>query len=464
MDRKNEPESKKQSGQQARVLVVDDDLVARKNLVRLLEKEGYRVLSAPGGAQALESLSRHPCDLVISDLVMEGMSGMELMVQAKLADPDMEFILVTGYASIASAIEAVKEGAYHYLEKPFRPDEVRHLARQALEKRLLKHQVRELEARLGQHPGEPRMIGSSRALCDVKETIGQVAGTDCNVLLTGESGTGKELAALLLHHGSRRRSGPFVAINCGAFSEELLANELFGHEKDAYTGATTTRAGLFEAAQQGTVFLDEVGDMPLAMQVKLLRVIQDRRVLRVGGTRPVDVDVRVVAATNQDLKKAVSAGLFRQDLYFRLNVVTIRIPPLRERKEDIPLLTEYLLEKAVKRMDKNIRAVSDQAAAVLLRYDFPGNVRELENIVERAVALCRDTEIQIRDLPADLSQMEVYSFDAKEVPIKTLREMERDYVRWVLGRVGRNKTRAARLLGIDRASLWRRLKKDEIEE
>ena len=448
----------------ARVLVVDDDPVSVRNLSRLLEKEGFRVVSAAGGRDALAALARRPFDLMVTDLVMEDMNGLELLAKAREKDPDMEVILVTGFASIPTAIEAVKEGAFHYLEKPFRPDELRLLAGRALEKRRLKREVRELSARLSDRSGEPLMIGASRAIQDVLEVISQVAGTDVNVLFTGESGTGKELAARILHHRSKRRDGPFVAINCGAFSEGLLANELFGHEKDAFTGATTAREGLLEAAGNGTLFLDEVGDMPPSMQVKLLRVLQEKKVIRVGGTRERDVDVRIVAATNQDLKKAVAAGLFRQDLWFRLNVVAIRVPPLRERREDIPLLTQAFLSRAAKRAGKNLRGMSDAASRVLSAYDFPGNVRELENIVERAVALCQEEEIGVGNLPPGLAGMEIYSFEGTDQEIKPLREMERDYIRWVLERSGRNKSKAAQLLGIDRASLWRHLKKEQIEE
>ncbi len=448
---------------QGKILVVDDDPVACKNLVRLLKKEGHSVYSARSGDEALAVFSRRSCDCIISDLVMDGMNGMELLEQAKHRDPDVEVILVTGYASIPSAILAVKEGAFHYLQKPHHPQEVRHLVKQALEKRRLKHQVRDLEAQLAIHPDTPVLIGQSQALLDVKDIISEVAKADCNVLFTGESGTGKELAASLLHHQSQRQNSPYLAINCGAFSEELLTNELFGHEKDAFTGATTTKIGLLETANQGTLFFDEVGDMPQGMQVKLLRAIQEKEIIRVGGTQPVAVDVRIVAATNKDLKKSMSSGFFRQDLYFRLNVVSIRIPPLRERKEDIPLLARYFLEQANKKSHKPVRDVSDLAMRVLTGYDYPGNVRELENIIERAVALSREEDIQVHDLPPDLLEMELYSFEGNDSDIKSLKDLERDYIQWVLAKTGRNKTKAARLLGIDRASLWRRLKKYEIE-
>jgi transcriptional regulator with PAS, ATPase and Fis domain len=301
-------------------------------------------------------------------------------------------------------------------------------------------------------------------MVEVVNLLKQVARADCNVLLTGESGTGKELAASLIHFHSRRSDGKLLAINCGGFTEDLLASELFGHEKGAFTGATTKRPGLLESASGGTLLLDEVGDMPLSMQVKLLRAIQEQEIIPVGGNEPLPIDVRILAATNQDLKKAVSAGLFRQDLYYRLNVVSLVIPPLRERKEDIPHLAHYFLHRAAARSLKKIRGFSDEAMNLIVGYSFPGNVRELENIVERAVAIAKEHTIQAWDLPPDLSEMDVFSFAGPDSRIKTLREMQRDYIRWVLDRVGRNKTRAAAALGIDRASLWRHLKRNEIQE
>jgi len=448
----------------ARILIVDDDEVAGKNLSRLLSKEGYHVALAKDGNSALARLSKSAFDLIITDLVMEEMNGLDLLSKAKLHDPEIEVIVVTGYASIPTAIEAIKKGAYHYLEKPFRSDEVRHLVSQALEKSRLRKQVKNLETQVKVHSREPILIGESREISEVVKLIKQVARTDCNVLLTGESGTGKELAASLLHYHSQRSDGKFLAINCGGFTEELLANELFGHEKDAFTGATTAKAGLLQAASGSTLLLDEIGDMPISMQVKLLRAVQEQEVIRVGGNQPIPIDVRIIAATNQDLKKAVSAGLFRNDLFYRLNVISIVIPPLRERKKDIPLLAHFFLHRAAKRSQREIRSFSDQAMNVLIDYNFPGNVRELENIVERAVAMAREDTIQVRDLPPDLSEMDVFSFEQSDPEIKPLREIQRDYIQWVLNRVGRNKTKAAKILGINRASLWRHLKRHEIDD
>ncbi|OIN96134.1 MAG: Fis family transcriptional regulator [Deltaproteobacteria bacterium CG1_02_45_11] len=448
----------------ARILIVDDDEVARKNLTRLFQKEGFIVSGAKTGAEALVRLARKPYDLVLTDLVMDDIDGLEVLTKTKEQFPDLEVILITGYASIPSAIEATKKGAFYYLEKPFRPDEVKHLARQAIEKKLLRERVKDLEAQVKGRSKEPVLIGQSREMLEVVKLLKQVAQADCNVLLTGESGTGKELAATLIHYYSRRAEGKFLAINCGGFTEELLANELFGHEKEAFTGAATSRDGLLKTASGGTLLLDEIGDMPLSMQVKLLRAVQEHEVIRVGDNQPIPIDIRIIAATNQDLRKAVSAGIFRQDLYYRLNVISIRIPPLRERKKDIPILAHFFLNRATKRSGKDITDFSEQAMKVLIDYDYPGNVRELENIVEHGVAMALEDIIQVRDLPPDLSKMDIFSFDRPDSRIKPLEEVQRDYIQWVLKQVGRNKTKAAKLLGIDRTSMWRHLKRHEIKE
>jgi len=450
--------------EEARVLVVDDDKVALKAMCRILAKEGHAVTGASGGARALSLLAESRFDLVITDLVMGDIDGLELLSRVKRKDPEAEVIVITGHASIATAIEAIKRGAYHYVEKPVRPDEVRNLASRALERIALRRRVRELEERALDEPARPRLVGESQRIQEVVRLIEQVAPADCNVLVTGESGTGKELVASLIHHHSRRRDARFLAINCGAFTEGLLANELFGHEREAFTGASRARAGLLESASGGTLFLDEVGDMPLSMQSKLLRALDEHEVIRVGGTRTVPIDVRVVAATNQDLNRATDAGLFRRDLYFRLNVVSIAVPPLRERQKDIPLLAHLFLDRAARRADKRFVGFSDEAMSVLSAYSFPGNVRELENVVERAVVIASGETIRLRDLPPDLTEMDVFSFERKDSGVRTLRQVQSDYILWVLERVGRNKTRAADLLGIDRSSLWRHLKEREIEE
>jgi DNA-binding NtrC family response regulator len=449
---------------QDRILIVDDDDIARKNLARILQKQGLDVSTAKTGSTGLQRLSERSYDLVMTDLVMDDLNGLELLTRIKNQFPEVEVILITGYASIPTAIEAIKKGAYHYLEKPVRPEEMVHLARQAIEKKRLREQVVKLEARIKGDLEEPILIGQSRQMVEAVKLIKQIARVDCNVLITGESGTGKELAASMIHHYSPRRNKRFLAINCGGFAEELLANELFGHEKDAFTGASSARAGLLETASGGTLLLDEIGDMPLSMQVKLLRAIQEQEVIRVGGNRPIPIDVRVISATNQDLKKAVSAGLFRQDLYYRLNVVSIDLPPLRDRRADVPLLAHFFLRRFAKQFHREIKGLSEETMALLQNYYFPGNVRELENIIEHAVAMARDDTINVRDLPTDFSEIGVFSFEQPDSQVMPLRKMERKYIEWVLSRVGRNKTQAAKLLGIDRSSLWRHLKNSEIQE
>jgi DNA-binding NtrC family response regulator len=448
----------------ARILIVDDDDLARKNLSRLLQREGFHVSTAKTGSSALERLTEGSYDLVMTDLVMEDVNGLELLSRIKNQFPDTEVILITGYASIPTAIEAIKKGAYHYLEKPIRPDEMIHLARQAIEKKRLREQVVKLEARIKGDLEEPILIGQSRKMVDVIKLIKQIATVDCNVLITGESGTGKELAASMIHYHSPRRDKRFLAINCGGFAEELLANELFGHEKDAFTGASSARVGLLETASGGTLLLDEIGDMPPSMQVKLLRAIQEQEIIRVGGNRPIPINVRVISATNQDLKKAISADFFRQDLYYRLNVVSIDMPPLRDHRADIPLIANFFLRRFAKQFHREIKGFSEETMAALQNYYFPGNVRELENIIEHAVAMTRDDTISVMDLPSDFSEIGVFSFEQPDSQVMPLREMERKYIEWVLNQVSRNKTQAAKLLGIDRSSLWRHLKNSEIEE
>jgi DNA-binding NtrC family response regulator len=439
-----------------RILVVDDEPIARDNLEHILRREGYEVVTAASGQQALKLIEAQQLDLVLTDLKMERIDGMEVLEKTKARHPEIEVIMITGYATISSAIESLKKGAYHYVAKPFNLEEVRSAVRRALERKRLRDEARELKTLVKQDV--PFLIGKSQKIQEITRLIKQVAPSESNVLVSGESGTGKELVARMIHHFSRRARGRFVAINCGAFTEELLANELFGHEKDAFTGATSTKAGLLEAAAGGTVLLDEVGDMPLAMQVKLMRVIQERELLRVGGTKPIPLDVRFIAATNKDLKRSVEEGSFRQDLYYRLNVVSIRMPPLAERKEDIPLLACYFLDRYASAAGKQIEEISEEARELLVAYDYPGNVRELENIIERAVALEEERAILAKDLPPDLQQLVIQTF-RRDGQLLSLEEREKEYVKWVLHQVDGNKTKAAEMLGINRVSLWRKLKR-----
>ncbi|WP_028323047.1 sigma-54-dependent transcriptional regulator [Desulfatiglans anilini] len=447
------------------ILIVDDDAVTLKNLRRLLEKSGYRVSSFTNPVKALEELREGTFDLLVTDLRMPHMDGLSLLEEVQRADLGIEVIVMTGFASLDGAVEATKRGAYHYLAKPFTPDRLRSVVSEALEHKALRDRGARADASIRQGRGDAHavMIGESPRMMQVTDVIRQIAPTDCNVLITGESGTGKELAARAIHALSPRAQGPFVAFNCAAFSPELIVNELFGHEKDAYTGATSSRPGLLEAANGGVLFLDEVGDMPLDMQAKLLRVLQERELLRVGGTRPIALDLRVLAATAKDLKIEAAEGSFRQDLYFRLNVVNLVLPSLRERRQDIPLLAYHMLERSRRRMRKSVKAISRQAMDLLENYHYPGNVRELENIIERAVALCRGDRILARDLPPDLAELELHPYERPGGSLMNLEELEEGYIRHILRLTGGVRSKAALILGIDRASLWRKMKKYGID-
>lgn len=441
------------------ILVVDDEQIARENLVFVLDKEGYKTVAVDSGLAAFQELEKGEFDLVMTDLRMQQVDGLQVLERTKELAPDTEVIVITGYATVSSAVEAMQKGAYHYLAKPYQIEEVRILVRKALEKRWLRQEVSELKRQVQSHQGLPLLIGKSPKILALKEAIRQAAPTDTNVLILGETGTGKELVAKAIHHLSSRADKRFLAINCGAFSEELLANELFGHEKEAFTGARGVKKGLLEVAPGGTVFLDEIGDMPPAMQAKLLRVIQDKTLLRVGGTTEIPVDIRLLAATNKDLKKEVEQGGFRQDLYFRLNVVTLQVPTLAERRDDIPLLCQEFLRKFAAAQGKKIEGLSGRVMEILLGYEYPGNVRELENILERAVTLCSGPRIEVQHLSPDLQQRQFQVQRRQKREFLTLEENEREYVAWVMKQVNGNKTRAAEILGIDRVSLWRKMKR-----
>jgi DNA-binding NtrC family response regulator len=447
----------------AKILIVDDERIALRNLEHVMKKEGYEVTGTQSGPNALKLIEERQFDAVLTDLRMEKVDGMQILRKTRELHPDTEVIMITGYATLDSAVEAMKHGAFYYIAKPFKLEEVRKVVSEALHKVRLKTENRHLREQLEHYQGKVKIITQDPSMQKLLETAGQIAPTDCNVLITGESGTGKELFARFIHLGSRRASGRFFAINCGAFTEELLSNELFGHEKGAFTGANSAKKGLIEMASAGTLFMDEVTEMPPSMQVKLLRVIQEKEVLRLGGTEPVTVDVRFVAATNRDVHDSMKDGSFRQDLYFRLNVVSLRIPPLAERRDDIPLLSFYFLKKYSVLMKKDVNDISEDVIALLLNYDFPGNVRELENIMERGVALTNGNVIETGHLPEDLRELSIKTFRKKEGKIPSLEEQEESYIKWVLSEVGGNKTLAAQILGIDRVSLWRKLKKYGLE-
>jgi DNA-binding NtrC family response regulator len=450
--------------EKARLLVVDDEPIAVRNLERVLEKEGYEVSTASNGHGALRQLRNKPFDVVLTDLKMEKVDGMQVLKRCKEIDPDVEVILITGYAAIDTAIEAMKQGAYHYIPKPFKLDEVRKIVREAVEKVALKKENRRLRDSIETLKDPADIVTQDPRMLRVLDTAREVTVTDCNILITGESGTGKELIARYIHRHSRRPAAIFLAINCGAFTEELLTSELFGHEKGAFTGAAARKKGLIEMADGGTLFLDEVTEMSPAMQVRLLRVLQEREFIRVGGTEAIRVDVRFLAATNRDMHEALESGDFRQDLYYRLNVVTLNLPPLAERRDDIPLLAHFFLKKHSSRMEKKVESISDEVMHLLSGYGFPGNIRELENIIERGVALAKGDVLEIGHLPEDLKRMrlKVFRRDAGKIP--SLDAQEKAYIQWVLAEVDGNRSRAATILGIDRVSLWRKLKRYGIEE
>ncbi len=445
-----------------RILVTDDERVNLENISHVLRKDGYAVDTATCGREAVERMEGARYDLVITDLKMEDMDGVQVMRHAKELLPEAEVIIVTGYATVNSAVEAMALGAFYYLPKPLKLDELRALVRKALEKTVLKNEISRLKQHLLAKKGVTQFVGHNPAILKLKDDIALFAQLDCNVLITGETGTGKELVARTIYELSPRAQGRFLPINCAALSEELVLNELFGHEKDAYTGASQIRRGLLEAADGGVVLLDEIGDMPMNMQVKLLRVLQEKKILRVGGTREIPVDIRIVAATNRDLAEEVRRGRFRQDLLYRLNIASLHIAPLRERQDDIPLLVNHFLAKH-QAGDSAIRNISPEALALLQRYDFPGNVRELENIVERALAVCGGQEIAPRHLPPQFAQgaasSRIRPVGDEADAVKSLDDHEREYILAVLASVRGNKSRAARLMGIDRVSLWRKLKK-----
>jgi len=447
----------------AKLLIVDDEKIALRNLEHVMKKEGYEVAGTESGPNALKLLDEQQFDVVLTDLRMEKVDGLQILRKSRELYPDTEVIMITGYATLESAVEAMKKGAFNYIAKPFKLDVVRKVVQEAVEKVRLKKENRQLRDQIENYQGRVKIITQDSHMQRLLETAKQIAPTDCNILLTGESGTGKELFARYIHLHSGRTNGPFFAINCGAFTEELLSNELFGHEKGAFTGAMAMKKGLVEMASAGTLFLDEITEMPASMQVKLLRVIQEKEVLRVGGTVPLKVDVRFIAATNRDIQDVIKAGQFRQDLYFRLNVVSLHIPPLLERRDDIPLLSYYFLKKDAALMKKDVTGISEDAMSLLMNYDYPGNIRELENILERGVALSNGTSIEIAHLPEDLRELSIKTFRKKKGKIPSLEDQEVAYIKWVLKEVGGNKSTAAQILGIDRVSLWRKLKKYGLE-
>jgi len=435
---------------------VDDELVVRDSLARWFQAEGYSAKAVASAREALESMNQ-AWDLALVDIKMPGMDGLELQARLKESDPDLMVIIMTGYATVETAIQALKRGAYDYLTKPVDPDELLHLVDKALEHRSAKSEVLRLQENLKEIFPNTDLVAKSPAMQRVMELIETVAPSEATVLITGESGTGKEVVARAIHAASPRRAMPMVTIHCGALTETLLESELFGHERGAFTGAQFRKKGKFEVADGGTVFLDEISDISLKTQTDLLRVLQEKEIVRVGSSQPVKVDYRCIAATNKQLEPLIEARVFRPDLYYRLNVVKIHLPPLRERREDIPLLAEHFLRKFCRAMNRaEIPSIAPQAMDLLVRYDWPGNVRELENAIERALVIGRGPDVKVAD----------FSFQLQTAAIsngRTLDEVERAHVEHVWRESAGNHSRAARVLGIDRTTLYKKLKRYELE-
>jgi two-component system NtrC family response regulator len=447
----------------ARVLVVDDERNYLVVLEDLLSDEGYEVLTASSGKEALEILGRAHVDTVLSDIKMPGMSGIQLLEGIRKLDPDLPVVLMTAFAEVDQAVAAMKMGALDHIQKPFDNKEIKTAIARGVEKRALVSNLRRLQAELGLIWGN--IIGSSKAMEGVFEVMKRVADTPTTVLISGESGTGKELVARGIHKASARAEAPFVPINCGAVPETLLESELFGYEKGAFTGAMKVKLGKFEFAHNGTLFLDEVGEMSLPLQVKLLRVLQEHEIQRVGGNENIKVDVRVIAATNRDLREEVEAGRFREDLYFRLNVVNIRVPPLRERRDDIAELTAHFLDKFSRKLNRPIPSVDPVAMRALYAHSWPGNVRELENVIERALVLSRGSSILPSDLPPEIFDPPAIEegLDMLVSWDKGLAEMldsiEERIIRLALKKASNVQAQAAKTLGISRSNLHNKMKK-----
>ena len=454
---------------QGSILVVDDSSAVRENLRELLTAEGYEVDSCADGRVALQMLQGHIYDVVLTDLSMPELDGMAVLSYLVDHFPETSCIIITGYGTIKTAVDAMRLGAYDYLCKPVESQEILMVIARALEHQRLRRENIRLKKQLREKFGFDNIIGSSEAMCQIFDVIRKVADTDSTVLILGESGTGKELVARAIHYHGQRQTNPLIPVNCAAIPEDLLESELFGHEKGAFTHAIRTRIGRFEQAHGGTIFLDEIGDMSPTLQVKILRVLQDRQFERIGGNRTIKVDIRVIAATNRDLPQLVQAGRFREDLYYRLNVIPIRIPPLRERRGDIPILINHFLQEFSRKKKKNLSRVTPAAIRLLSAYDWPGNVRELENLMERLVILAEGEILDVQDLPEQFRQPAaptvLWSADlpVEGVPLqKVLSDLERQLIIKALDQVGWVKNQAAQLLQLNRTTLVEKIKKQKI--
>jgi len=440
-----------------RILVAEDEEITLNNIVDTLQEEGYDVTGARDGSAALEKLTEEHFDILITDIKMPGPSGLDLLESIKKNRQATDVILVTGFGSISSAVEAMRQGAYDYITKPFDLDELVLRVKKILDQKALKKDNLALRTYFGMDK-KVSIIAKSTSMKQVLETIEGIKESDINMFLTGETGVGKSLIAKIIHFTSRRQDRPFLAINCATLTEDLLASELFGHERGAFTGAITAKQGLVEIADSGTLFLDEIAELSPNLQAKLLKVVEEGEFYRVGGTKPQKVDVRFIAATNQNVKNLITEGKFREDLYYRINVMELFIQPLRERQDDIKPLSRYFLQKHLPKAGKKITAISDEAMEILLHYSFPGNVRELENIIERAIILEKSPVITPESLPHGIRLMQIETFDPDR--IRTIDEITREYAEKVTKMLGGNRSKAAELLGISRTSLWKILKEE----
>ena len=443
----------------ATILVVDDDIEMRDLIHDILKDRGHQVVTAGDGDEALKRLSEQDYAIVLTDLRMKGMLGMELLAEIKRLYPDIGVVLMTAFGSVETAVEAMKRGASDYLMKPVKSEELIRVVERVIREAGLRREVSRLRKEVHKEYSFHQILGKSKAIQAVFDLIRRVADSPTNVLITGESGTGKELVAKAIHYNSDRKDAPFIPVNCAAIPEQLLESELFGHMRGSFTDAKMDKRGLFEEAQKGTLFLDEISELPLMLQAKILRAIQEKEIRRVGATKPVPVDVRIIAATNLNLAEEVKAKRFRDDLYYRLNVIELKLPPLRERREDIPLLVEAFLKKCGEARSKAMKGISEAALAMLMDYAWPGNVRELENVIERAVTLSLGEKISPDDLPPAVQGSRGDRRVLDEAAEKTLplHEVEKEYIKKILEKTGGNKYQAAHALGIDRKTLYRKL-------
>src|SRR5689334_8418377 len=441
------------------ILVIDDDADMREMVHDMLKDRGHQVTTAGSGKEALKLLGEGDYAVVLSDLRMKGMQGIELLTEIKKTFPDISVILMTAFGSVETAVEAMKHGASDYLTKPVKKDELIRVVERVLREAALRREVSRLRKEVHKEYSFHHILGKSKAMQAVFDLIKRVADSPTNSLMTAESGTGKELVAKAIHYNSDRKDAPFVPVNCAAIPEQLLESELFGHMRGSFTDARFDKRGLFEEAQSGTLFLDEISELPIMLQAKLLRAIQEKEIRRVGATKPIAVDVRIIAATNLTLAEEVKAKRFRDDLYYRLNVIELKLPPLRDRREDIPLLVEGFLKKCAEARGKEVKGVTEAALAMLMDYSWPGNVRELENVIERAVTLSRGEKMTPDDLPPAIQGARGDRRVLDEAAEKTLplHEIEKEYIKKILEKTGGNKYQAAQALGIDRKTLYRKL-------